>query len=109
LVFDALLSNAIKFSPKGGKVIVTLEADQEKHVQVSVKDEGPGISKKNLKRVFDHFYKVAGQPNDGGGGLGVGLTLVKEIVNAHGGEVWVESKLEVGSTFHFTLLPPETA
>lgn len=109
LVFDALLSNAIKFSPNPGEVIVSVKADKEERVLVSVKDYGPGISKKNLKKVFDHFYKVGGQTDDKSGGLGVGLTLVKEIVNAHGGEVWVESKLEAGSTFHFTLLPPEAA
>ncbi|MBW8010172.1 MAG: response regulator [Chloroflexi bacterium] len=107
LVFDALLSNAIKFSPKNGEVVVTVKGDPEEQVHVSVKDEGQGIAKKNLKRVFDYFYKIDGQTNDEVGGLGVGLTLVKEIVNAHGGEVWVESKLEAGSTFHFTLLPKE--
>jgi two-component system sensor histidine kinase VicK len=107
MVLDALLSNAIKFSREGGKVLVALERTPESLAHVAIKDEGIGISKKNLDKVFDRFYQVDGSTTRRHDGLGIGLSLVREIVNSHGGEVWVESKLEAGSTFHFTLLPPD--
>jgi two-component system sensor histidine kinase VicK len=106
-VFDSLLSNALKFSPEGGVVTLRIRLTQEDHTQVSVADQGIGISKKNQKKIFSRFFQIDGSTTRNYGGLGIGLALVKEIVEGHGGKVWVESKLDQGSTFHFTLLPPE--
>ena len=99
-VFDALLSNAIKFSPHADKVTVTVQRGRNGHNQVSVHDNGVGIGKKHQNHIFEPMYKISENNIEG---LGMGLALVKNIVNAHGGEVWVDSKLEAGSTFHFTL------
>lgn len=103
LVFDALLSNAIKYNRKAGEIMVQLGRARNKYPQVAVWDQGTGISAKSLNHVFDRFFQVDNSINKQRGGLGIGLALVKEIVNAHGGKVWAESKLEAGSTFYFAL------
>lgn len=103
IVFDQLLSNAIKFSPQGGPVTVAIQRNREGKAQVSVTDHGIGISKKNLNQVFERFYQVDGSTTRQFGGLGIGLALVREIITAHGGQVGVESKAEQGATFHFAL------
>jgi signal transduction histidine kinase/DNA-binding response OmpR family regulator len=97
-VFDALISNAIKFSPQGGEVVVGLQRDGHM-AQVSVADRGVGIATDHLAHIFERFYKV--EPKSSGTGLG--LALVKEIVEAHGGQVWAESAPGHGSRFYFTL------
>jgi PAS domain S-box-containing protein len=97
-----LLSNAIKYSPEGGSVILGAKEESGKIV-VWVKDEGVGIPAHAMDKVFKRFYRV----DEGGrrmlGGVGLGLALVREVVRAHGGEVWVESTLGKGSTFYFSL------
>jgi PAS domain S-box-containing protein len=101
-VLSNLLSNAIKFSPDGGTVTIgaRLEATQ---VVVWVADQGVGIPPEALSRLFSKFFRVdAGQMRHIGG-TGLGLALVKEIVEAHQGRVWVESEPNRGSTFYFTL------
>jgi signal transduction histidine kinase/FixJ family two-component response regulator len=106
LVFDALLSNAIKFCDGGGKVTVFLSRTPENYAQITVTDDGIGISKKHIKNLFDRFYQVDGSTTRKFEGLGIGLALAKEIIVAHGGKIWVESKLEQGTSFHFILTPP---
>ncbi|MBU0549274.1 MAG: PAS domain S-box protein [Candidatus Omnitrophica bacterium] len=107
-VMTNLLSNAIKFTPEGGKIVVSAlrrEATKEAPqglVEVSVKDSGPGITEDNLKRIFEKFERGSAV-NSGIGGTGLGLSICQEIIKMHGGEVWVESKLDEGSTFSFTL------
>ncbi len=103
MVFDALLSNAIKFSSKESEVSLRLRRTPENLAHVSIADQGIGISKKNLDKVFTRFYQIKGSQTNKNGGIGIGLALVKEIIESHGGKVWVESKLEQGSIFHFTL------
>ncbi|MBI3159717.1 MAG: response regulator [Chloroflexi bacterium] len=103
IVFDQLISNAIKFSPNGGQVTVGAQRTRDHKVQVTVTDNGIGISKKHLNQIFDRFYQVDGSTTRQFGGLGIGLALVREIITAHGGQVGVESKVEQGSSFHFTL------
>jgi signal transduction histidine kinase len=97
-VLDHLLDNAIKFSPNGGVIHVILgqEADV---VFVRVQDEGIGLSPEQVEQVFDRFYQVDGSSTRRYGGTGLGLALVKEVVEAHGGAVWVDSQLGEGSTF----------
>jgi signal transduction histidine kinase len=101
-VLDNLLGNAIKFSPNGGRITVQLAA-VDGMVQVSVSDTGIGIPADQLERIFDRFYQVDGSATRKFGGAGLGLTIVKRIVEAHGGRIWAESQVGRGSTFLFTL------
>jgi len=98
LVFSHLVDNAIKFSPSGGTVTLRARADQDA-VYVSVADEGIGIAPEHLSRIFQRFYQVDGTTTRRFGGMGVGLALVSEIVEAHGGTVSVESQVGEGTTF----------
>jgi signal transduction histidine kinase len=97
--FEHLLDNAIKFSPNGGKVTVSIEHEGEM-LFVRVRDEGVGLPQDQLERIFDRFYQVDGSATRRFGGTGLGLAQVKEVVEAHGGAVWVESDGPgQGSTF----------
>lgn len=98
-----LLDNSRKFSPKGG--IVTLQAHRgEDEVTVSVSDQGVGVPLEKLPRLFERFYQVDGSMTRRFGGMGLGLALAKEIVQAHGGHIWAESEGEgKGLTVSFTL------
>jgi len=101
-VLKNLLGNAIKFTPEGGVITVSAGV-QSGSIQVTVQDNGPGISGDQLQRIFEKFRQV---PTPGGPmikGTGLGLAIVKQIITAHGGKVWAESKPGRGSTFHFTL------
>ncbi len=101
-VLKNLLGNAIKFTPEGGTITVAAGV-QSGAIQVSVKDNGPGISGDQLQQIFEKFRQV---PTPGAPmvkGTGLGLAIVKKIITAHGGKVWAESKPGRGSTFHFTL------
>jgi len=104
-VFANLLSNALKFTPEGGKVWVTIETCcvgsqlGESFVEVIVKDTGPGIPGQSLERVFDRFEQVDGSATRAHEGAGIGLALVKELVDLHGGKILVESEEGVGSAF----------
>jgi len=102
LVFGHLVDNAIKFSPDGGTVSVCTWADREM-VYVSVSDEGIGIPPEHWNRIFERFYQVDGTAKRRFGGMGVGLALVWEIVEAHGRTVAVESEPGGGSTFTIAL------
>lgn len=95
-----LISNALKFTPAGGTVEVRA-TPQNGTVRVSVRDTGIGISRKDLPRVFERFYKA--DRARGGAGTGLGLAIVKHTVEAHGGEVSVESEEGAGSTFSFSI------
>jgi len=105
-VFDNLLSNAIKYSPGGGTVTLSIKFVGDA-IQVAVQDEGIGISKEDQSRIFERFYQVNPASRQRSNSFGLGLAIVKEIVEAHGGKVWVKSKVNQGSTFYFTL-PTET-
>jgi signal transduction histidine kinase/DNA-binding LacI/PurR family transcriptional regulator/putative methionine-R-sulfoxide reductase with GAF domain len=97
-VLDNLIGNAVKFTPAGGKITVSLRQDGGT-VALAVSDTGVGIPVDKLTRIFDRFYQVDGSARRRHGGVGLGLALVKEIVEAYGGRVTVESELEKGSTF----------
>ena len=101
-VFDNLLGNAIKFSPAGGTITVTVE-DAGPMVRASVSDQGIGVPKDQQERIFERFYQVNGSARRRFSGAGLGLAIVKRIVETHGGGVWVESEQGQGSTFHFTV------
>lgn len=101
-VITNLVHNAIKFSPKGNKVHVAARAENNSML-VQVIDHGIGISAGAIPHVFEKFFKVHGSMPWASSGTGLGLYIVKQIVEAHGGEIWVESKLNEGSTFSFKL------
>lgn len=108
-VLTNLLHNAIKFTPPGGEITIRASvADvSPDEVVVSVRDTGVGISRQDLPRVFERFYKSDRARTRGRGGTGLGLAIARHIVEAHGGRIWVKSKEGKGSTFYFTL--PVTA
>lgn len=106
-VVSNLLDNAIKFTPAGGRVAVRLRREG-KDVSLKVTDTGIGIPPDQMKRVFERFYQVDGSATRRYGGTGMGLALVKEVVEACGGRVYVESKVGVGSVFAI-LLPVQGA
>jgi signal transduction histidine kinase len=104
-VLSNLVGNALKFTPKGGRVAIRAEAVSG-GVRFSVTDTGQGIPPEQLTKIFGRFWQA--NPADRRG-IGLGLTIAKGIVEAHGGRIWCESKLGEGTTFHFTLgstLPP---
>ncbi len=101
-VLDNLLSNAIKYSPDGGQIRVSGRADDQQ-VYIAVTDTGIGIPEDEQENIFDRFYRVRSGVSQRTKGAGLGLFLVKAIVQAHGGQVWVESQPGQGSTFVFTL------
>jgi two-component system phosphate regulon sensor histidine kinase PhoR len=98
-----LLDNAVKYTPEGGKVIVSAIEKDSKDIQFSVEDNGIGIPKEDLSRIFERFYRVDKGRSKELGGTGLGLSIVKHLVQAHGGRVWVESQIGKGSTFYLTL------
>jgi signal transduction histidine kinase len=102
LAFGHLIDNAIKFSPGGGTVTLRAWSDQD-WVHLSVSDQGIGIAPEHLKRIFERFYQVDGTTTRRFSGMGVGLALVWEIVEVHGGTVDVESEPGQGSTFTISL------
>ena len=103
-VLNNLLSNAIKFTPNGGEIAVEVEMDKEKsELIVTVQDSGVGIPPEDLDKVFEKFYQVEDSASSGTGGTGIGLAIVKQIVELHGGKVWVESQKGKGTRFSFTL------
>ena len=101
-VLDNLINNALKFTPAGGSISVCVQSNA-RHVVLQVKDTGIGIAPDQQKRIFDRFYQVDGSSRRRYGGVGLGLALVKEIAEAHGGTVTVESRENEGSTFTVTL------
>ena len=101
-----LLSNSLRYTPEGGQIRV-LGVDRAREsghgrVKVSVQDTGQGISKEDLPHIFDRFYRGRNHTKRADGS-GIGLAVVKELVEAHEGRVWVESQEGEGSTFHFTV------
>ncbi|NVB41187.1 hypothetical protein G6O69_25330 [Pseudenhygromyxa sp. WMMC2535] len=119
-----LVSNGIKFNRPGGHVAVRAETapirrpfdeedffGEEIHdaLRVSVSDTGVGVSEDQLGRIFDAFYQVDSSSTREHGGAGLGLSIVRKLIEAHGGEVWAESMVGVGTTFHFTLPLAETS
>jgi len=102
-VFVNLLDNAIKYTPEGGRVSLSASEKNQEEVLISVQDDGIGIPREDLPRIFERFYRVDKGRSQELGGTGLGLSIVKHIIQAHGGKVWAESQLGKGSTFYFTL------
>lgn len=114
-VFANLLDNAVKFSPHGGKITVSIrpvdfcfqgpsgDGLPQPAVQVSVADQGIGIPADQIERIWERFFQVDETVRRRFGGMGLGLTIVRNIIKAHSGAVWAESTINAGSTFHFVL------
>ena len=101
-VIDNLLNNAIKFGRPAGEIALRL-VDLDSQARVEVQDSGIGIPEEKIERIFQRFYQVDGGTTRRYGGVGLGLALCKEIIEAHGGKIWVESELGKGSHFIFVL------
>ncbi|MFQ5399073.1 MAG: GAF domain-containing protein [Anaerolineae bacterium] len=101
-VLDNIIGNAMKFSPDGGEITVEMH-EYEDEVRVVVTDQGIGVPPEKRERIFERFYQVDGSSRRRFGGTGVGLAIVKRIIDAHKGKIWVESELNKGSSFCFTL------
>jgi signal transduction histidine kinase len=97
-----LMSNAVKFTPKNGRISVFIHKIIG-GVQVDINDTGCGIPADAMEKIFNEFYRVDNAVNMQVKGTGLGLALVKNIIEAHKGKVWVQSKIGEGSTFSFTL------
>jgi signal transduction histidine kinase len=110
-IMTNLLGNATKCSPVGSTIVVAAQVYDEEagnpedtpHLKISIQDSGGGIAPEDQERVFDRFYRADSPLINGLGETGVGLAIVKSLVEAHGGRVWVESEMGVGSTFSFLL------
>jgi signal transduction histidine kinase len=98
-----LIGNAIKFTPSQGRVTISASRDGNESVQVSVSDTGPGIAPDEKEKIFDKFYQISQLGEAKPKGTGLGLAICKALVELHGGRIWVESKMNRGSTFSFTL------
>lgn len=96
-----LINNSVKYTPKG-KITVTVQKDGG-NVHFIVKDTGIGISKENAPKIFTRFYQVDSSYTRSAGGVGLGLSLCKEMIERLGGKIWFESEVDKGSEFHFTL------
>jgi len=106
VVLDNLLSNAVKFTPAGGRVRVSVTPREDRQVEIVVADTGIGIPLEDLERIFHRFYQVESHLTRRQGGMGLGLSIVKGLVELHGGRVWAESVLGQGS--RFTVLLPRS-
>jgi two-component system phosphate regulon sensor histidine kinase PhoR len=98
-----LVENAIKYGRDDGEIKIGAQPYSDTKVEVWVRDNGPGIPSDAHDRIFERFYRVDRARSRETGGTGLGLAIVKHIVQAHGGEVWLQSEVGQGSTFHFTL------
>lgn len=101
-VFINLLENSIKYGNEGGQTHISLH-DLQDQILVEIEDNGPGIESKHLRHIFDRFYRVDKNRSRQAGGSGLGLSIVKHIVEAHGQQIKVRSKPGKGTTFSFTL------
>ena len=101
-VIDNILNNAIKYSPDGGKITVTMKTTDEQMI-LSISDQGLGIPKQDLPRIFDRFYRVDRARSRAQGGTGLGLSIAKEIIKQHNGFIWAKSEYGEGSTFTIVL------
>lgn len=103
-ILDNLITNAIKYAGPDNEVTVSAAPDKENGVMhVSVRDKGFGIPEEEMPNLFKKFYRIKTEASRRIRGTGLGLYIVKQMVEAHSGKIWVESKLKEGSTFHFTL------
>jgi hypothetical protein len=104
-IITNLVDNAIKFTPSGGQVAISVSPSADTHsaVEIAVADSGCGIPPDAQQSVFERLHQADGGPETSRKGLGLGLFISRELVTRHGGRIWVESTVGTGSTFRFTL------
>ncbi|MFW6311503.1 MAG: sensor histidine kinase, partial [Nanoarchaeota archaeon] len=109
LAIQNLIDNAVKYTLKGGKIVVNLKKKDKNSIKFSIEDDGIGIPKKQHSRIFSKFFRGKTAVRRETEGSGLGLFITKNIIEAHGGEIWFESEEGEGTTFYFTLplLKPE--
>ncbi|MBO0601776.1 cell wall metabolism sensor histidine kinase WalK [Sporosarcina sp. E16_3] len=101
-VLDNIISNALKYSPDGGDIRFGITMSED-FIKVMISDDGMGIPQANVKRIFDRFYRADRARSRAMGGTGLGLAIAREMIVAHGGEIWAESEEGKGTTIFFTL------
>jgi two-component system sensor histidine kinase VicK len=101
-ILDNIISNAMKYSPEGGQITFSVKEEEDKII-VSIKDQGMGIPKENIGKIFERFYRVDKARSRKLGGTGLGLAIAKEMVQAHGGNIWAKSEEGKGTEIIFTL------
>jgi signal transduction histidine kinase len=99
-ILSNIMGNAVKFTPQGGEIKIDVSPFTDRYIQFKIADSGPGIDQESLPFVFDRFWK---KPQQRTQGAGLGLSIAKAIVEAHGGMIWVESQVGEGTCFYFTL------
>jgi PAS domain S-box-containing protein len=102
-VLNDLIDNAVKYSPAGTKIELTVEPRGDGRMTIAVQDQGPGIAPEHQNKIFDRFYRVDGSDAQPVYGHGLGLSIARQLVAAMGGEIWVESEIGKGSRFAFAL------
>ena len=106
-ILDNLIDNAVKYSQKGTEILINAQVSRN-DILIKVADQGSGIPANELGKIFNRMYRIEQRLTPGAGGLGLGLSICKRLVEAHGGRIWAESEVNKGSTFCFTL-PIETS
>lgn len=101
-VISNIIANAVKYSPNGTAIKVKCEISGS-NAMVSVKDNGMGIAREDVQKIFDRYYRVQSNHSKHISGFGIGLYLSAEIIGRHEGKIWAESEIGKGSTFYFTL------
>ena len=101
-VLDNLVGNAKRYLQAGGFIKIEFKETEDRLI-VTINDNGSGISEEDLPYIFDRFYRGEKSRSRDYGGTGLGLAICQYIINAHGGKIWVESQLGIGSTFYFSL------
>ncbi|MCG1021129.1 cell wall metabolism sensor histidine kinase WalK [Sutcliffiella horikoshii] len=103
-VLDNIISNAMKYSPEGGTIIFTVDIEESANqILVSISDQGVGIPKADINKIFERFYRVDKARTRMLGGTGLGLAIAKEMIQAHDGDIWASSEEGKGTTIYFTL------
>ncbi len=102
-ILSNLLSNALRFTPSGGRILLRAWPEKD-FIHFSVEDSGPGIAAQHQARIFERFYQVEKAAERNSQGLGLGLSIARDLVELHGGRIWVQSAPGQGTQFHFTIL-----